>query len=312
MLLVQAEHLTKKYGACTAVEDVSFTLKKGEICGLVGVNGAGKSTTMNMLTGYLAPTEGAVLIDGVDMLENPEEAKKNIGYLPEQPPLYGEMTPKEYLCFAAQLKKLPKKEQKQEIARVIKLCGLEEVSDRLMKQLSKGYRQRVGFAQALLGHPKLLVLDEPTAGLDPKQTVEMRRFILTLKKECAVLLSSHILSEVDAVCDRILILSKGQLAADGTGEELSSLLQGNSSYYLRAKGDKKAICAVLNTVDGLRVQEAKEDKGETTLVFTTGKKEDPRPEVGYRLAEKRLPVLELHKENTDFEEVFLQLVEKEE
>lgn len=308
--MVQAEHLTKRYSGHTAVEDISFEVAEGEICGLVGPNGAGKSTTMNILTGYIAPNEGTVRVGGVDLLEEPEAAKKQIGYLPEQPPLYPDMTPREYLAFAARLKGIKGRACKEEVARVVKQCALTEMQNRLIRQLSKGYRQRVGLAQALLGDPRLLILDEPTAGLDPKQTVEMRHIVLSLKQGRSILLSSHILSEVDAVCDRILVLTDGRLAACGTSEELSRLMEGQSRYFLRVQGAQNEVRAALESIDGLQFESIEENAGETGLWFTARSGQDPRAQAGYRLAERRLPVLEMKKENAGLEDVFLQLTGK--
>ncbi|MDO5601166.1 MAG: ABC transporter ATP-binding protein [Oscillospiraceae bacterium] len=308
--MVQAKHLTKRYGAHTAVEDLSFEVAEGEICGLVGPNGAGKSTTMNMLTGYIAPSDGVVCVGGADLFEEPQAVKRQIGYLPEQPPLYPEMTPREYLRFAARLKGLKGRAGREEADHVIEQCGLKELENRLIRQLSKGYRQRVGLAQALLGSPRLLILDEPAAGLDPKQTVEMRRIILSLKKGRAILLSSHILSEVDAVCDRILVLAGGRLAASGSSEELSRMMEGQSRYYIRVKGPGDAVRRAVESVDGVKLESLREEDGETALCLTARGAEDPRAQLGYRLAAQRLPVLEIKKESAGLEEVFLQLTGK--
>ena len=227
--MIEVKDLVKKYGNHVAVDHLSFTIEKGKIYGFLGPNGAGKSTTMNIMTGYLGATEGKVLIDGHNMLEEPELAKKSIGYLPEIPPLYTDMTVMEYLTFSAELKKISKNEREKEIEKVIELAKLNEVKERLIKNLSKGYRQRVGLAQAMLGFPEIIILDEPTVGLDPKQIIEIRELIRNLAKKHTVILSSHILAEVQEVCDYIMIISKGKLVASDTPENLERLMAGSST-----------------------------------------------------------------------------------
>ena len=220
--MIEVSHLTKQYGNHLAVDDVSFTVADGQICGLLGPNGAGKSTIMNILTGYLSATSGQVTVAGHPLPEEADAAKACVGYLPEQPPLYPEMTVQEYLTFAAELKGVKKAERKEQVCRAARRTGLETVLPRLIRSLSKGYKQRVGIAQALLGSPRLIILDEPTVGLDPAQVIEIRKLIRELGRAHTVILSSHILSEVQAVCQQILILSKGHLAAAGSLEELTS------------------------------------------------------------------------------------------
>lgn len=220
--MIEVRNLVKRYGKHTAVDHLSFHVEEGQIYGFLGPNGAGKSTTMNMMTGYLAATEGQIFIDGHEVSEEPMEARRSIGYLPEQPPVYPEMTPEEYLYFAAELKKIPKRERDEEVRRVMELTKITELQNRLIRHLSKGFRQRVGLAQALLGDPRVLILDEPMNGLDPRQIMEIRELIRTLGKEHTVILSSHILSEITSICDHVMILSHGRLAADGTPEELGS------------------------------------------------------------------------------------------
>lgn len=220
--MIEVSHLTKQYGNHLAVDDVSFTVADGQICGLLGPNGAGKSTIMNILTGYLSATSGQVTVAGHPLPEEADAAKACVGYLPEQPPLYPEMTVQEYLTFAAELKGVKKAERKEQVCRAARRTGLETVLPRLIRSLSKGYKQRVGIAQALLGSPRLIILDEPTVGLDPAQVIEIRKLIRELGRAHTVILSSHILSEVQAVCQQILILSKGHLAAAGSLEELTA------------------------------------------------------------------------------------------
>lgn len=234
--MIEVSHLTKKYGGHLAVDDVSFTVEDGQIYGLLGPNGAGKSTSMNILTGYLSATSGQVTVAGHPLPEEADEAKACVGYLPEQPPLYPEMTVGEYLNFVAELKKVPRAQRKEQVLRAARRTGLEKVLPRLIRSLSKGYKQRVGIAQALLGSPKIIILDEPTVGLDPAQVIEMRKLIRELGKAHTVILSSHILSEVQAVCQQVLILSKGKLAASGTLQELTADGRSLEEVFLALTG----------------------------------------------------------------------------
>ena len=234
--MIEVSHLTKKYGGHLAVDDVSFTVEDGQIYGLLGPNGAGKSTSMTILTGYLSATSGQVTVAGHPLPEEADEAKACVGYLPEQPPLYPEMTVGEYLNFVAELKKVPRAQRKEQVLRAARRTGLEKVLPRLIRSLSKGYKQRVGIAQALLGSPKIIILDEPTVGLDPAQVIEMRKLIRELGKAHTVILSSHILSEVQAVCQQVLILSKGKLAASGTLQELTADGRSLEEVFLALTG----------------------------------------------------------------------------
>ncbi len=234
--MIEVSHLTKKYGGHLAVDDVSFTVEDGQIYGLLGPNGAGKSTIMNILTGYLSATSGQVTVAGHPLPEEADEAKGCVGYLPEQPPLYPEMTVGEYLNFVAELKKVPRAQRKEQVLRAARRTGLEKVLPRLIRSLSKGYKQRVGIAQALLGSPKIIILDEPTVGLDPAQVIEMRKLIRELGKAHTVILSSHILSEVQAVCQQVLILSRGKLAASGTLQELTADGRSLEEVFLALTG----------------------------------------------------------------------------
>ena len=238
--MIEVSHLTKKYGGHLAVDDVSFTVEDGQIYGLLGPNGAGKSTIMNILTGYLSATSGQVTVAGHPLPEAADEAKACVGYLPEQPPLYPEMTVGEYLNFVAELKKVPRAQRKEQVLRAARRTGLEKVLPRLIRSLSKGYKQRVGIAQALLGSPKIIILDEPTVGLDPAQVIEMRKLIRELGKAHTVILSSHILSEVQAVCQQVLILSKGKLAASGTLQELTVDGRSLEEVFLALTGAQTA------------------------------------------------------------------------
>ena len=250
--MIEVKNIVKKYGDKYAVNDVSFTVETGEIVGFLGPNGAGKSTTMNILTGYLSANSGTAVIDGVDILEDPTAAKRMIGFLPEQPPLYFDMTVLEYMKFAADLKKIPKDKKKAMIEEVMDMVKITDMKNRLIKNLSKGYRQRVGLAQAILGYPEVIILDEPTVGLDPKQIIEIRDLIKSLKKKHTVILSSHILSEVSAVCDYVLIISHGKLVASDTPDNLSKLAAGANNINLLAKGEKDNIRQHLLEIPGVK------------------------------------------------------------
>ena len=246
--MIEVQNLVKMYGDHTAVDHLSFRIEKGHIYGLLGPNGAGKSTTMNIMTGYLGATEGKVLIQGHDILKESELAKKSIGYLPEQPPVYMDMTVQEYLQFAAELKKIPKKEREKQINDVIRMTGIREVENRLIQNLSKGYRQRVGLAQAILGFPEVIILDEPTVGLDPKQIIEIRELIRKLSKKHTIILSSHILAEIREVCDYIMIISRGKLVASDTPDNLENRLKSSRHIELQAKAPVTRVEEILKEV----------------------------------------------------------------
>ncbi|MBQ8538137.1 MAG: ATP-binding cassette domain-containing protein [Ruminococcus sp.] len=249
--MVEVKNLTKVYGDIKAVDNISFTVNDGEVLGFLGPNGAGKSTTMNIITGYLSSSSGTVTVDGSEILENPKETKMKIGYLPEIPPLYPDMTVKAYLEFMYDIKKvkLPKEEHLREVMAIVKIL---EVKDRLIKNLSKGYKQRVGFAQALLGNPPVLILDEPTVGLDPKQIIEFRNLVRGLGKKHTVIFSSHVLSEVSAICDRIVVISNGKIVADAKTDELSTALSGKAQLLLEVDGTASAVSNALNEVYGVK------------------------------------------------------------
>ena len=306
--MIEVSHLTKQYGRHLAVDDLSFTVEDGRIYGLLGPNGAGKSTIMNILTGYLAATSGQVTVAGHPLPEEADAAKACVGYLPEQPPLYPEMTVGEYLDFAAELKGVKKADRRQQVQRAAKRTGLENVLPRLIRSLSKGYRQRVGIAQALLGAPQLIILDEPTVGLDPAQVIEIRRLIQELGKTHTVILSSHILSEVQAVCSRVLILSKGALVAEGTPEQLSEKLSPGIRLRVTALGSSDTVLPVVEAVPGITgVQLVSEADGEVTFTAETADTTDRRAEVSRALSEAGCTVLELTAKNRSLEEVFLAL-----
>lgn len=311
--MIEVTNLVKRYGDHTAVDHLSFQIEKGKIYGFLGPNGAGKSTTMNMITGYIASTEGKVVIDGHDILEEPEEAKKCIGYLPEQPPLYFDMTVLEYMKFVADLKKIPRKERESMIEEVMDMVKITDMKNRLIKNLSKGYRQRVGLAQAILGYPEVIILDEPTVGLDPKQIIEIRSLIKELKKKHTVILSSHILSEVSAVCDYVLIISHGRLVASDTPDNLSRLAEGSNTLNMLVKGEKELIENGLKEIDKVKETELgfNEEEGVWNVSVSTEEQEDIREEVFLKMAEIHCPILEMKSKKVSLEEIFLELTESE-
>ena len=309
--MIEVNNLVKRYGDHTAVDHLSFKIEKGKIYGFLGPNGAGKSTTMNMITGYIASTEGTVTIDGHDILDEPEQAKKCIGYLPEMPPLYFDMTVGEYMNFVADLKKIPKDQKKSMVEEVMDMVKITDMKNRLIKNLSKGYRQRVGLAQAILGYPEVIILDEPTVGLDPKQIIEIRDLIKSLKKKHTVILSSHILSEVSAVCDYVLIISHGKLVASDTPENLGKLAEGSNTLNLLVKGEKDRIRTTLGQIDGIKnitVDTAKEEHV-WNVTISTKEDTDIREEVFFKMADARCPILEMQSKKVSLEEIFLELTE---
>lgn len=311
--MIEVKNLVKRYGDHTAVDHLSFEIEKGKIYGFLGPNGAGKSTTMNMITGYIASTEGTVVIDGHDILEEPEEAKKCIGYLPEMPPLYFDMTVLEYLKFVADLKKIPKDKKASMIEEIMDMVKITDMKNRLIKNLSKGYRQRVGIAQAVLGYPEVIILDEPTVGLDPKQINEIRDLIKGLKQKHTVILSSHILSEVSAVCDYVLIISHGKLVASDTPENLGKLAAGSNNLNLLVKGQKDTIRAALEAVEGVKEVTVKKSPEEGVYAITVGTEEnmDVREKVFYSMVNASCPILEMQSKKVSLEEIFLELTESE-
>lgn len=306
-VLIEVTHLVKKYGKHTAVNDISFNAKEGEILGFLGPNGAGKSTTMNMMTGYLSSTSGSIKINGIDILENPIEAKKNIGYLPEIPPLYLDMTVRDYLVFVAQLKKVKKSEMKEHIDEILQRIELEHVQTRLIKNLSKGYKQRVGLASALVGEPKLLILDEPTVGLDPKQIIEMRALIKDLSKTHTIILSSHILSEISAICDKIMIINKGSMVAMDSPENLQHLFSHNLRVIIRVRSIDDAFLKALNQLEGVTTVNILETIEEDTieLAIEADEQTDIREQVFNLCYKTGHPLLMMQSENISLEDIFL-------
>jgi len=308
--LIEVRHLTKRYGSHVAVADLSFTIEKGAVYGFLGPNGAGKSTTMNIITGCLGATEGEVLIDGHSITEEPMKAKRLIGYLPEQPPLYMDMTPLEYLRFVAQAKGIGRKEAEKQIHLIMVKTKLLDVQQRLIRNLSKGYKQRVGIAQALLGNPEVIILDEPTVGLDPAQIIEIRELIRELGREHTLVLSSHILSEVQAVCDSIMIISKGKLVASDTPDSLTARLAGAASIRLEAKSDPEALRAILSTVEGVEDFTISDGQEDTALAEIRSREEaDVREAIFRAFAKADVPILEMTRTRATLEDVFLELTQ---
>ena len=311
--MIEINHLVKKYGSHVAVDDLSLTVEPGKIYGFLGPNGAGKSTTMNIITGYLAATSGEVKINGFDVLKQPEEAKKCVGYLPELPPLYMDMTVKEYLDFVAELKKIEKSLRAGYVKEVMKITKTEEVSGRLIRNLSKGYRQRVGFAQAVLGYPEILILDEPTVGLDPKQIIEIRDLIKELGKKHAIILSSHILSEISAVCDHVFIISHGKLVASDSTENLLERMTGAQEIELLVKAEEDTAETAIREiaqVERCEKTESKED-GAVQLLVTAKKDADVREAIYHTCVEHHMPILEMKAASKSLEDVFLELTSQE-
>jgi len=311
--LIEVKNLTKKYGQNTAVDNISFTVEEGEIVGFLGPNGAGKSTTMNMITGYISSTDGTVKINGYDILEQPEEAKKRIGYLPELPPLYMDMEVEEYLNFVADLNHLKKAEKAKIIEYVMETTQITHMRKRLIKNLSKGYKQRVGLSQALIGNPDVLILDEPTVGLDPKQIIEMREVIKGLGKKHTIILSSHILSEVSAVCDRVIIISHGKIVASDTPENLSKRLTQSNTISLRIKGEKDNVIKALKAVENVTSVKYKSTIEENTVdVIVEGKENtDIREGVFMAMAQNNYPIFSMNSMDLTLEEIFLQVTKED-
>ena len=307
--MIEVNNLVKRYGNHLAVDHLSFQVEPGKIYGFLGPNGAGKSTTMNIMTGYIAPTEGTVTINGYDIVKDPEEAKKCIGYLPEIPPLYQEMTVKEYLKFVAELKKIKGEKKEAQIQEVMDMTMITDMAERLIRNLSKGYKQRVGLAQAILGYPEVIILDEPTVGLDPKQIIEIRELIKKLSEKHTIILSSHILSEVQAVCDEIMIISKGKLVACDTPEGLTSLMNGSATLEVHILGELVKAERVIKTIPGVMHYTMCEshEKGCVKAVIETDAKEDIRVELFYALANEKMPILSMNRLEKSLEDIFLEL-----
>ena len=306
--MIEVQNLSKHYGDKKAVDNISFKADDGEILGFLGPNGAGKSTTMNILTGYISATSGKALINGIDILESPIKAKRELGYLPELPPLYMDMTVKEYLNFVYDLKKckLPRNSHLKDICSLVKI---DHVYKRVIKNLSKGYKQRVGLAQALIGNPKVLILDEPTVGLDPKQIIEIRTLIKKLGKNRTVILSSHILSEVQAVCDKIVVINEGKVVADDTEDNLSRKLVNEHLLTARIEGDPDTVEGIIKSIKGVIKTEvgAEREKGVWEIKIEAKEGVDIRRELFRRMAERNMPILDLRASELSLEDIFLKL-----
>ncbi|MFL0267591.1 ABC transporter ATP-binding protein [Candidatus Clostridium radicumherbarum] len=307
--MIQVENLVKKYGQQTVLNGINLTVNEGEILGLLGPNGAGKSTTMNIITGYISATDGNIEIDGLNILKEPKKVKKKIGYLPEIPPLYMDMTVEEYLLFVSKIKGINKKEIKNSMDKVTDLVKINNYRNRLIKNLSKGYKQRVGLAEAIIGNPEILILDEPTVGLDPKEIIEIRSLVKELGKTHTVILSSHILSEVSAICDRVVIINKGEIVASGTPYELSKRLIYNNKLLLRIKGKGKVAEKILQEVKGIqniKIQGTVEN-GTIDILVEAKQNEDIREEIFFKLSKAETPILMMKPLDLSLEEVFLQV-----
>lgn len=310
--MIEVRNLTKKYGDHFAVQDISFSLEKGKIYGLLGPNGAGKSTTMNIMTGYIAATSGEVIIEGHDIFKEAEEAKKHIGYLPEIPPLYMDMTVWEYLFTVADLKGVPRSERKSMITDAMEKVMITNMKDRLIKNLSKGYKQRVGIAQTLIGNPDIIILDEPTVGLDPKQIIEIRTLIKQLGEDHTVLISSHILSEIGAVCDHVVIINKGHLVVSDSTENLEKLFKGQDILCLSAQGELEKIQNILREFPALSIADMKEAEEAETYRFQLKVQDqaDYRKQLFFRFAEAGIPLLEISRAGMSLEDIFLEITEE--
>ncbi len=311
--MIEIKNISKKYGQNQAVSDLSFVVEDGLVTGFLGPNGAGKSTTMNIMTGYIAPSSGTVLINGIDIQKEPENAKKQIGYLPEQPPVYMDMTVREYLTFVAELKNVPAKQREDQVDRVEALVELLEVEDRLIRNLSKGYRQRVGLAQAIVGFPPIIILDEPMVGLDPKQIIEIRDLIRKLRENHTVILSSHILSEISMVCDKIVIISGGKLVAYDTPEKLLEQNSKGTEIILTAKGEIPTISDFLLKFDDISFEMTpdKSNKDFCKVKITSNSDNELCERVFFAFADARIPIVEMHRNIHSLEDIFLELTENE-
>ncbi|MDE5770362.1 MAG: ABC transporter ATP-binding protein [Ruminococcus sp.] len=311
--MINIENLTKFYGNNRAVNNISFTINDNEILGFLGPNGAGKSTTMNMIAGYLPMSGGTVTICGTDISKEPVKAKRKIGYLPQDPPVYPDMRVREYMSFCAGLKKIPRSQKKDEINRVMELLKITDVKDKLIKNLSGGYKRRVGFAQAILGNPEFIILDEPTVGLDPNQVIEVRNIIRDLKKNHSVIFSSHILSEVSEVCDRVVIINKGDIRAIDTIENLEKSYGTSLVLHIKVKGSKTKSASIIEMTDGVKEITSIDEEGENIFSFTTqldGDAEEIRRSIMSELLKNNVDIEEIYTDKPNLENVFIELINR--
>ena len=309
--MIEVKNVTKKYGKAVAVEDISFTIKEGEIVGLLGPNGSGKSTTMNMLTGFIEQTEGEIIIDGYDMLKKPKKAKREIGYMPEGVPLYTDLTVKEFVTYMAEIKKVNKKERKEKVEKIIEETGLKDVEKKLIKNLSRGYKQRVRMAGALVGEPKILILDEPTVGLDPKQITEIRNLIKELGKTHTIILSSHILSEVSQICNKVIIINKGKIIAVDTPENLENKVSNNNCIYVTIEDTDNKIESVKDKINGIKKLELikSNEDGTKEYMIEAEKDTDLRKTIFAEFAKENITIFEMKKADSTLEDAFMKLIE---
>lgn len=309
--MIEVKNITKRYGKAVAVENISFTIEDGEIVGLLGPNGAGKSTTMNILTGFLEQTEGEVIIDGFDTLKKPKKAKKEIGYMPEGVPLYTDLTVKEFVTYMAEIKQVEKKSRKEKVEKIIEQTGLKDVEKKLIKNLSRGYKQRVSMAGALVGEPKILILDEPTVGLDPKQITEIRNLIKELGKTHTIILSSHILSEVSQICNKVIIINKGKIVAVDTPENLENKVNNNNCIYVMVEDTENKVEEIKDKIKGVKkIELVEENKDGTKQYLIEAEKDiDIRKTIFSEFAKENITIFEMKKADTTLEDAFMKLIE---
>ena len=309
--MIEVKNVTKKYGKVVAVDNVSFTIQDGEIIGLLGPNGAGKSTTMNMITGFIEPTEGTIIIDNYDMSKRPKKAKKEIGYMPEGVPLYTDMTVKEFITYMAEIKKINRKERKEKVEKIIEETGLKDVEKKLTKNLSRGYKQRVSLAGALVGEPKILILDEPTVGLDPKQITEIRKLIKELGKTHTIILSSHILSEVSQICEKVIIINKGKIVAIDTPENLENKVSNKNSLYVTVEDTENKIEKVTKKIPEItKIELIKENEDKTKqYIIESNPDTDLRKILFQEFAKENITIFEMKKADKTLEDAFMKLIE---
>ena len=309
--MIEVKNITKKYGKAVAVDNISFNIEDGEIVGLLGPNGAGKSTTMNIITGFIEQTEGDVIIDGYNTLKKPKKAKKEIGYMPEGVPLYTDLTVKEFVSYMAEIKQVNKKERKEKVEKIIKKTGLKDVEKKLIKNLSRGYKQRVSMAGALVGEPKILILDEPTVGLDPKQITEIRSMIKELGKEHTIILSSHILSEVSQICNKVIIINKGKIVAIDTPENLENKVTKNNCIYVTVEDKENRVDEIKDKIEDIQKIELVEENEDGTkqYLIEAEKDKDIRKTIFAEFAKENITIFEMKKADTTLEDAFMKLIE---